>query len=88
MSRASFSDHFSRTFAQGPMEFVQKTRLRVAARLLEVCDLPVKAIALSVGYAGARAFSRAFEASYGALPTAYRDQIIQQSTLTETRMNI
>ena len=81
MSRASFSDHFSRAFAQGPIDFVQKTRLRVAARLLEVSDLPMKAIALSVGYAGSRPFSRAFEATYGALPTVYRNQMLQQPTL-------
>lgn len=74
MSRASFSDHFSRTFGQGPIEFVQKARLRVAARLLEVTDLPIKAVAASVGYAGSRPFSRAFEAAYGALPTRYRDR--------------
>ena len=74
MSRASFSDHFSRAFGLGPIEFVQKTRLRVAARLLEVTDLPIKAIAASVGYAGSRSFSRAFEAAYGTLPTRYRDE--------------
>ena len=73
MSRASFSDHFSRTFGQGPIDFMQKTRLRVAARLLEVTDLPIKAIAASVGYAGSRPFSRAFEATYGTLPTRFRD---------------
>ena len=74
MSRASFSDHFSRTFGQGPIEFVQKTRLRVAARLLEVTDLPIKAVAASIGYANSRSFARAFEATYGTLPTRYRDQ--------------
>ena len=74
MSRASFSDHFSRTFGQGPIEFVQRTRLRVAARLLEVTDLPIKAVAGSIGYAGSRPFSRAFEAAYGTLPTRYRNQ--------------
>lgn len=72
MSRASFSDHFSRTFGQGPIEFVQKTRLRVAARLLEVTDLPIKAVAASIGYAGSRPFSRAFEAFYGTPPSRYR----------------
>lgn len=72
MSRASFADHFSRTFGQGPIEFVQKTRLRVAARLLEVTDLPIKAVAASIGYAGSRPFSRAFEAVYGTLPKRYR----------------
>lgn len=72
MSRASFSDHFSRTFGQGPIDFVQKARLRVAARLLRVTDLPIKAIAQSVGYGGSRPFSRAFEATYAMLPSAYR----------------
>lgn len=72
MSRASFSDHFSRTFDQGPIDFVQKTRLRVAARLLRVTDLPIEAIAQSVGYAGSRPFSRAFEATYAVLPSLYR----------------
>ena len=72
MSRASFSDHFSRTFDQGPIDFVQKARLRVAARLLLLTDLPMDAIARSVGYAGSRPFARAFEAAYGASPTQYR----------------
>ena len=74
MSRASFSDHFSRACGLGPIEFVQQTRLRVAARLLEVTDLPIKAIAASVGYSGSRSFSRAFEAAYGTLPTRYRGE--------------
>jgi AraC family transcriptional activator of mtrCDE len=74
MSRASFCDHFSRTFGQGPIDFVQKTRLRVAARLLEVTDLPVAAIAQSIGYAGSRSFAKAFEAAHGSPPTRYRDR--------------
>lgn len=74
MSRASFSDHFARAFGLGPIEFVQKTRLQVAARLLEVTDLPIKAIAASIGYADSRSFSRAFEAAYGTLPTRYRNE--------------
>ncbi len=52
MSRASFAEHFSRAFRQGPIDFVQKLRLRVAARLLATTDLPLKVIAQSVGYAG------------------------------------
>jgi AraC family transcriptional activator of mtrCDE len=74
MSRASFCDHFSRTFGEGPIEFVQRTRLRVAARLLDVTDLPVLAIAKSIGYAGSRSFAKAFEAAYGSVPTRYRNR--------------
>ncbi len=72
MSRASFADHFSRTFQQGPMEFVQKARLRVAARLLTTTDLPLKVVAQSIGYAAATPFSRAFRSIYGVDPTSYR----------------
>ncbi len=72
MSRASFAEHFSRAFGQGPIDFVQKVRLRVAARLLTTTDVPLKVIAQSVGYAGSAPFSRAFRAAYGADPTSYR----------------
>ncbi|MGI4733387.1 MAG: helix-turn-helix domain-containing protein [Janthinobacterium lividum] len=72
MSRASFSDHFSRAFGQSPIEFVQKARLRIAARLLRATDLPIKVIAQSVGYAGPRPFSRAFQAAYARGPSDYR----------------
>ena len=84
MSRASFSDHFSRAFGQGPIDFVQKTRLRVAARLLRVTDLPIEAIAQSIGYAGSRPFSRAFEATYGALPSLYRLSPSPEPMMPET----
>ena len=73
MSRASFADHFSRAFQQGPMDFVQKVRLRVAARLLTTTDLPLKVVAQSVGYAGATPFSRAFRGAYGVDPISYRN---------------
>lgn len=73
MSRASFADHFSRAFQQGPMDFVQKTRLHMAARLLLTTDLPLKVVAQSVGYAGATAFSRAFRGAYGVDPAGYRN---------------
>ncbi len=56
MNRASFAEHFSRAFQQGPIDFVQKVRLRVAARLLTTTDLPLKVIAQSVGYAGPTPF--------------------------------
>ena len=72
MSRASFSDHFSKTFGQGPIDFVQKTRLRIGARLLRTTDLPIKVIAQTAGYAGPRPFSRAFHAAYDCGPADYR----------------
>ena len=72
MSRASFAGHFSQAFQQGPIDFVQKVRLRIAARLLATTDLPLKVVAQSVGYAGPTSLSRAFQTAYGADPTTYR----------------
>ena len=72
MSRASFAEHFSRAFQQGPIDFVQKVRLRIAARLLTATDLPLKVIAQTVGYASHPSFTRAFRQSYGAEPISYR----------------
>ena len=72
MSRASFAEHFSQAFEQGPIEFVQKARLDIAARLLATTDLPVKVIAGSIGYASRSYFSRAFRAAYGTDPSTFR----------------
>ncbi len=72
MSRASFAGHFSQAFQQGPIDFVHKVRLRVAARLLTTTDLPLKVIAQSVSYAGPTSLSRAFRSAYGTDPVTYR----------------
>lgn len=72
MSRSSFAAHFSQAFQQGPIDFVQKVRLRVGARLLMTTDLSLKVIAQSVGYAGPVPFARAFRVTYGADPILYR----------------
>ena len=72
MSRTSFAVRFAEVFGQGPMDFVQRVRLRIAARLLTATDLPVKVVAASVGYASRSAFSRVFEATYGLTPTDFR----------------
>ncbi len=72
MSRTAFAERFSQIFGQGPMDFVQRVRLRIAARLLTATDLPVKIIASSVGYASRSAFSRVFEATYGSPPSDFR----------------
>lgn len=73
MSRTSFAEHFSQAFHQGPIDFLQKARLCIAARLLTTTDLPVKVIATSIGYASRSYFSRAFRTVYGTYPSQYRN---------------
>jgi AraC-like DNA-binding protein len=74
MSRSSFADHFQATFGTTPIEFLKKVRLRHAARLLERSDLPIEAIARSIGYDSRTYFSRAFRAEFGASPRTFRSQ--------------
>lgn len=72
MSRTAFSESFSSTFGEGPIAFLQRTRLRLAARLLTTSPIPVKIVASSVGYASRSYFSHAFKAAYGEGPTTFR----------------
>lgn len=72
MSRASFAERFLQLYRQTPMDFVQKVRLRIAARLLTTTSLPSKGIASSIGYTSRSSFSRAFRAAYGIDPKAFR----------------
>lgn len=74
MSRSAFAAAFAGAFAQGPMDFVQKTRLHHATKLLTGTGLPVKAIAASMGFASRSHFSRAFRRAYGVDPSAFRRQ--------------
>jgi AraC family transcriptional regulator, activator of mtrCDE len=68
MSRSAFAQAFAATYDQGPLDFVRRLRLRLAANLLTTTDLPIKVIAASIGYASRSYFSRAFKASYGTTP--------------------
>jgi AraC-like DNA-binding protein len=73
MSRARFSHHFTCSFRCSPMHFVRSARLSSAAKLLNGSNLPVKAVAASVGYASRSHFSRAFQEQYGIDPSAFRE---------------
>ena len=74
MSRSAFAEQFSATFGEGPIAYLHRVRLRLAARLLTTSPMPVKVIAASVGYASRSYFSHAFTAAYGTDPSAYRSR--------------
>ena len=74
MSRSSFVEQFSRTLGQPPHEFLSHYRLRRAASLLSVTNLPVKTIANKVGFQSRSSFSRAFKANYHIDPAGYRNK--------------
>ena len=72
LGRSTFSRLFGAAMGQSPIEFVTKTRLYYAAELLRVSDLPIKAVAATVGFSSRSHFSRAFSEAYGIDPTRYR----------------
>ena len=72
MSRASFAGRFSEAHGTGPIELLRLIRLRRAAELLTMSNLPVKRIARMVGYESRTYFSRAFRDQHGLAPDAFR----------------
>ncbi|RYX81955.1 AraC family transcriptional regulator [bacterium] len=68
--------HFHRMVVRhtgtSPMEFVTRLRMRRAAELLRASDQTVEAIATSVGYGAAVAFSKAFKRHFGESPGKFR----------------
>ena len=72
MSRSRFCEHFMAAYDVSPKSFVQTARLAAAARMLRGSDLPVKAIAATVGYSSRSHFTRAFQAKFGVDPSSFR----------------
>ena len=72
MSRSVFAAGFAATLKQPPMEFLKTLRLARAAKLLTQSELPIKAIAASVGYESRSSFTRAFVACHGVAPAVFR----------------
>ncbi len=72
LSPRHFSRRFKRVFGTTPARFVETLRLGQAREHLTGRVLPIKHLAVSVGFASADAFSRAFERRFGVKPSTYR----------------
>ncbi len=69
---------FHRELAMAPREFVLRARLEHAQRMLSDSAVSIREVARRCGYATAEAFSKRFEAHFGANPSAWRQRF--QST--------
>lgn len=76
---------FSRSFRKNCgitfQEFVQRTRIEEAMRLLQNPNMTVLDIALSVGFRDQSYFTRVFKKHIGMAPTTYRDSRIIGETI-------
>ncbi|MER7557410.1 AraC family transcriptional regulator [Nocardioides sp. NPDC126508] len=73
LSRSALGERFRRSLGQSPSEALRDVRMRAARHLLAGGDGPVEQVAYAVGYGSGAAFSRAFTASHGIGPQAWRE---------------
>jgi AraC family transcriptional activator of mtrCDE len=72
MNREGFVKKFTEKFGTTPSAFVQSVRIKSAATLLQTTTLPVKSVAMEVGFLSRSHFSRAFTKHYDQDPTTFR----------------
>jgi AraC-like DNA-binding protein len=71
-SRYHFSRRFVRSEGRPPGEYLIRERIRLAVRLLQTTDMPVKAMASQCGFRNVSYFCRAFRNALGMSPGALR----------------
>lgn len=73
LSVSHFSELFRSQTGQSPMAFFIHLRMRLACRLLDLSDKPVKVVAIETGYRDPYYFSRVFKKAMGLSPEKYRE---------------
>ena len=74
LSRHHFSRCFKQSEGMSPGEYLTRTRLRQAVRLLQTTERPIKQIARQCSYADANYFAKAFRKAYGLSPRDFRER--------------
>ena len=82
MSRARFAAHFARCVGVPPGEYLTAWRLGLARTLLRR-GLPVKQVAIDVGYANASALGRIFAQRLGSSPAAWQARDVERARPVE-----
>jgi len=75
MSVSHFSYQFRSYMGVSPIDYFINLKMQYACHLLETSEMPVKNIALAVGYEDAYYFSRLFRKIIGASPINYRKKV-------------
>lgn len=73
LSVSHFSELFRAQTGQSPMAYFIHLRMRLACRLLDLSQKPIKVVAIETGYRDPYYFSRVFKKSMGISPEKYRE---------------
>lgn len=73
LSISHFSELFRTQTGQSPMAYFIQLRMRLACRLLDLSNKPIKVVAIETGYSDPYYFSRVFKKAMGLAPEKYRD---------------
>lgn len=74
MSRAAFSERFTRLVGEPAMAYLTRLRMEIASRNLRDTPVTIGSLALELGYESEASFSRAFKRAMGASPGIWRRQ--------------
>jgi len=74
LSRAAFSERFSRAFGEPPLRTINRMRMQQASEMLLQSNASLNDIATQVGFGSAAAFLRAFKRQFDKTPGEWRGQ--------------
>lgn len=71
-SRSVVAERFTHLMGEGPLTYLARWRLQLAARLLQTTRKTILQVGSEVGYESEAAFNRAFKREFGVPPAKYR----------------
>ncbi|CAL9634095.1 IS5 family transposase IS4811 [Streptomyces sp. enrichment culture] len=83
VSRSTLAARFKAAVGQGPLEYLTRWRVELAARQLREGNATLSVVARSVGYGSESALSVAFKRVMGVAPGDYRRRSARQTSRTE-----
>jgi AraC-like DNA-binding protein len=78
-SKSVVAERFAQLLGEGPLTYLARWRLQLAARLLQTTRKTIVQVASEVGYESEAAFNRAFKREFGLPPAKYRKSVRQNA---------
>jgi AraC-like DNA-binding protein len=78
-SKSVVADRFAQLLGEGPLTYLARWRLQLAARLLQTTRKTIVQVASEVGYESEAAFNRAFKREFTLPPAKYRKSVRQNA---------